>query len=184
MTALNFADKLMTITERHAEEISRQTCKFLRENSKTPWYHSLSEEECMFRAREFFRNLRRIYFCKPPYKELFEYFSKLASKRFQQGVPLEELIYKLIIMRRQIWLFTESKSFVLTGLDLRQSVESINKMIRIFDHGTYAIVKRYEELNRIQTELLIEKTSLMGMIRSWASKKSPGQERKKILEES
>jgi len=164
----------MTITERHAEEISMHTCKFLRENSKTTWYHSLSEEECMFRAREFFRNLRRIYFCEAPYKELFEYFHKLASKRFEQGVPLEELVYKLIIMRRQIWLFTESKSFVLTGLDLRQSVESINKMIRIFDQGTYAIVKRYGELNRIQTSLLIEKTSLMGMVRSWVSKK--GQE--------
>ena len=173
MTVLGFADKLMTMTERHAEEISRQACRFLRDSAKTSWYHSLSEEECLLRSREFFRNLRRIYFCKPPYPEMYEYFERYATKRHRDGVPLEQVVYKLVILRRQMWIITESKSLVVTGIDLHQSVESINKMIRIFDQGTWAVIKKYGELDKIERDLLIQKSSLKGLIKSWFSKKRP-----------
>lgn len=170
MSVLGFADKLMTETERHAEEISRLACKHLRESSRTPWYHSLSEEECVSRSMEFFRNLRNIYFCKSPYKEMFEYFEKFATKRYREGVPLEEVVYKLVILRRQMWIITESKSLVVTGLDLQKSVESINKMIRIFDQGIWAIIKKYRELDKKNFENLTGRATLKGLIKSWFSK--------------
>ncbi|HEN20453.1 MAG: hypothetical protein JXA35_04030 [Deltaproteobacteria bacterium] len=170
MSVLGFADKLMTETERNAEEISRQACKHLRESAKTPWYHSLSEQECFYRSREFFQNLRRIYFCKPPYTEMFEYFEQFAVKRYREGVPLEEVIYKLVILRRQMWIITESKSLVVTGLDLQKSVESINKMIRIFDQGIWAVIKKYGELDSKEKKRLMERATLKGIIKSWFSK--------------
>lgn len=147
-----FADKLMTVTESHAKEISERLCKALRENPKTPSFRLMTQNECILHIMNFFQNLRRIYFCKKPYTEVFEYFTNYAEMRYKAGVPSYEAIYVLIMIRRQIWLVTESHALVLTGLDLRRSQESINKMIRVFDHGMYAIIKRYEELYAMEKE--------------------------------
>jgi len=101
---------------------------------------------------------------------MFEYFEQFAVKRYREGVPLEEVIYKLVILRRQMWIITESKSLVVTGLDLQKSVESINKMIRIFDQGIWAVIKKYGELDSKEKKRLMERATLKGIIKSWFSK--------------
>jgi hypothetical protein len=69
-----------------------------------------------------------------------------------------------------MWIITESKSLVVTGLDLQKSVESINKMIRIFDQGIWAIIKKYRELDKKNFENLTGRATLKGLIKSWFSK--------------
>lgn len=171
MSVLGFSDKLMMVTERNIDEMSKETCRWLRKSDKTPWYHSLPEKECFLRSREFFHSLRNIYPSLPPYVEIFEYFGNWATKRYHEGVPLEQVIYKLVIMRRQMWVITESKALVMTGLDLHQSVESINKMIRLFDHGTYAVIKKYREMDQAEKDLILQRSGIGGLIRSWVSRK-------------
>ena len=144
----SFADKLIEVTERHAEEISRQWCQAVRSNPKTPFYHALSAEECYPRAIKFYRNLRRIYFSAQPYTEVHEYFSSYAEQIYGDGVPLDQAIYALIMMRRHMWLFAEFQATFITAADREQAVESINKTIRLFDHGIYIVIRRYETLRK------------------------------------
>lgn len=141
-----FADKLMAMVENSAKEISERLCKSLRQNSKTPSFRSMPQRQCVLKLMVFFKDLRRIYFCEKPYKEVFEFFHSYAETRYKDGIPPHEAIYALVIIRRHIWIFTESHAPLLTGLDLRRSVESINKMIRIFDHGMYSVIEKYDEI--------------------------------------
>lgn len=147
-----FADKLMAVAESHSKEISERLCKALRENPKTPSFRAMIQNECVAHVMGFLTELRRIFFCKKPYTEVFEFFEGYAENRYNERVPSYEAIYSLVMIRRQIWLITESHALVLTGLDLRRSQESINKMIRVFDHGMYAVIKKYEELNSREKE--------------------------------
>ena len=75
-----FADKLMAVTESHSKEISERLCKALRENPKTPSFRSMTQNDCVAHVMEFFRELRRIYYCKKPYTEVFEFFESYAEK--------------------------------------------------------------------------------------------------------
>lgn len=144
----SFADRLIEVTERHAEEISKQWCDAVRSNPRTSSYHELSEEECHPRAVDFYRNLRRIYFSERPYSEVNDYFSAYAEQTYREGIPLSEAIYALIMMRRHMWLFAEFQAYFVTGLEHKQAVESINKTIRLFDHGIYIVTRKYEELRQ------------------------------------
>ncbi len=143
-----FADKLIGVTERHAGEISEQWGKAVRTNPRTPSYHSMTQDQCVLHAMDFYKNLGRVYFSEKPYTEVTEYFTKYAEERYKEGIPLHEAIYALIMMRRHIWLYADFQAVILTGLDQQQSVESINKTIRVFDHGIYLVIQKYEEMSK------------------------------------
>lgn len=143
-----FEDKLINVTEQHAEEISNQWSKAVRSNPRTPSYHSMPQDQCVLHALDFYKNLGRIYFSEKPYTEVSDYFTKYAEERHKEGIPLHEAIYAIIMMRRHMWIYADFQAVVLTGLDQQKAVGSINKTIRIFDHGIYIVIKRYEDLGK------------------------------------
>ncbi len=143
-----FADKLLDFAERHAEEIARQWCKSIRTSPRTPSYHSIPEEECFPQAALFYRNLRRLYFTEEPYQEASDYFTQYAEARNAEGIPLHEAIYALIMMRRHIWVFAEFQALFISAADLYQAVESINRVVLIFDYAVYIVSRKYQELTR------------------------------------
>ncbi len=143
-----FADKLIEITERHKEEIAKEWARAVRANPRTPSFHEMPEERCIEHALSFYTNLRRIYFSAKPYTEVREYFARYAEKSFREGLPLHETVYALIMMRRHMWLYADFQAPFLTAIDHHQAVETINKTIRIFDHGIYLVIQKYDELGK------------------------------------
>lgn len=144
-----FADTLINITERYADDISKEWCRAVRSNPRTEAYHQLTERDCFPRALEFYKNLRKIYFSERPYTELRRYFSTFATEAYNDNnIPLSDALYALIMMRRHIRLFAEFQETFTAATEHRQVVESVNKTIRIFDHGIYIVTRYYEEMNQ------------------------------------
>jgi hypothetical protein len=140
-----FADKLLEVTERHADEIAAQWCKAVKSNPHTPWFQAQKTEACSLFAMDFYKNFRNVYFDEKPYKKLEKYFKNYAEESFRAGVPMEEAIYALIMMRRQIWLYADFQALFVTAMDQQRAVETINRTIRVFDQGIFIIIKRYRE---------------------------------------
>ena len=143
-----FADKMFNTLEKHREEIAQQWCKTVRKNPRTLSFNNVPEEECFKRAIFFYKNLEQLYFSEKPYTEVQDYFSGFAEAAYGFSIPLHEALYGIIMMRRQMWLYTEFQAPFLNAMDHYQAVETINKTIRIFDHGIYEIAKRYEEVKK------------------------------------
>lgn len=141
-----FADKMFNTLEKHREEIAMQWCKAVRKNPRTRSFNNIPEEECFKRAILFYKNMEPIYFSGKPYTYLQEYFAGYAETSYKLNIPLHEALYGVIMMRRQMWLYTEFQAPFLNAMEHHQAVETINKTIRIFDHGLYAIAQRYGEL--------------------------------------
>jgi hypothetical protein len=143
-----FADKLLEVTEQNAGQIAVQWCKAVKSNRHTPWFRSMKEENCTAFALDFYKNFRNVYFDEKPYRKLGKYFASYAGESFRNGVPLEEAIYALIMLRRQIWLFADFQALFVTAMDQHRAVETVNRTIRVFDQGIYIIIKRYGELEK------------------------------------
>jgi len=141
-----FADKMFNTLEKHREEIARGWCKAVRKNPRTLSFDNVPEEECFKRAIFFYKNLEQLYFSEKPYTEVQDYFSDFAETAYGFSIPLHEALYGIIMMRRHMWLYTEFQAPFLNAMDHYQAVATINKTIRIFDHGIYAITKKYGEL--------------------------------------
>ena len=143
-----FADKLIEITESHADEIANQWCKAVRTSNRTPSYHVIPQEECVLQAVNFYKNLSRVYFSKTPSRDSFEFFTKYAQDRYDDGIPCPEAIYALFMMRKHIWLYADSQATFVTPMDHLQAIEAINKTIRIFDLGTLFVAQKYDAMRK------------------------------------
>jgi len=143
-----FADRLINVLENHRREIAQQWCSAVRKNPRTTSFHQFSEEELLKRAGYFYKKLIQMYFSERPYTEVRKYFTEYAEVSHQKKLPLHETIYALIMMRRHMWLYADFQAPFLSAMDNRQAVETINKTIRIFDHGIYIIAQRYCELEK------------------------------------
>jgi len=143
-----FADKLLEVTERNADKIADQWCKAVKANPHTPWFQSLKQPDCITFAVDFYKHFRDVYFDEKPYKKLEKYFANYAEESFHKGVPMEEAIYALIMMRRHLWLFADFQALFVTAMDQQRAVETINRTIRVFDQGIFIIIKRYRELEK------------------------------------
>ena len=143
-----FSDKLIQITEGHAEEIAQQWCKAVKTNNRTPSYHVLPEEKCVLQAVDFYKNLSRVYFSERPSRDLYEYFTRFAEERYKERIPCPEAIYALFMMRRQIWLYADSQATFLTPVDHFQAIEALNRTTRIFELGIFLVAQRYDVLRK------------------------------------
>lgn len=141
-----FADKLLDFADRQAEAIAGQWCKAVRNNPRTPSYHSLPEDKCLSQAVSCYRNLRRMYHSEKPYDEVEHHFTRYAEARHKEGIPLHEAIYALVMMRRHIWLSAEFQVLFISSVDLHHGMDSINRVVLLFDYAIYILAQRYDEM--------------------------------------
>ena len=139
------ATKLIDLTEGHAETISEQWYNNVKSNPKTPTYHGMRKEDAIWQALHFYRDLRSMFYTDDPFASAQKIFGKYADDRFKEGIPLNEAIYALILMRRHMWLFAEFQATFITAIEHQQAIESLNRTILVFDYAVYVIAKRYEE---------------------------------------
>ncbi len=143
-----YADKLLNFTEQHAGEIAKQWAKALVSNPKTPSYRKVREFKLINQGESFFKNLKKFYFEQKTYDVVSAYFSKFAEDQFYENIPLEEVIYALIMLRRQMWLFAEFQVLFTSALDQYQAAESINRTVLLTDYAIYTIIKKYKGLSK------------------------------------
>ena len=140
-------DRLLDFTERHAHEIAASWWKAVSTNQHTKSYHSLSEKQCLPQAVTFYKNLRPIYESEKPYEAGLDYYIKNARERYQEGIPLEEAIYAIVLMRRQMWLYAEFQALFASALDMQQAIESINRTVLITDYAIHILAEEYFKLS-------------------------------------
>ncbi|MBN1614660.1 MAG: hypothetical protein JW950_09370 [Deltaproteobacteria bacterium] len=140
--------KLIDLVESHAEQIARQWSGDVVKHQRTPFYHDLPRERIIPQAIQFYDNFRRIFTAKNPYEAAGEFFSRYAEARYNEGIPMHEAIYALILMRRHIWLYAEFQAIFITVVEQRQALDTLSRTILMFDYAMYFITKTYQEQMR------------------------------------
>ena len=143
-----YADKLLNFTEQHATEISKQWAKALQSNPKTASYRKVREFKLVNQGESFYKNLKKLYFEKQARDMATVYFSKFAEEQFYENIPLDEAVYALMMLRRQMWLFAEFQVLFTSALDQYQASDSINRTVLLTDYGIVAIVNKYRDLKK------------------------------------
>ncbi len=141
-----FADKLLDFTEHHPEIIAEQYCKAIRTNTRTPSLHNLSEDRHLPAVVNCYKSLKNIYNSENLFEASIPCFSNYAKVMYKEGIPLCESIYCLILMRRHIWLSAEVQALFINVFDMHQAVDSINRVILLFDYGIYITIQHYEQM--------------------------------------
>jgi hypothetical protein len=141
-------DKLMDICEIHAPEIAGLWYKAIINNERTMSCRDLSEDILVRQASEYLQNLKKMYFAEDPFaaaKHSLE-ATQYAKYAYENKIPLQEAIYALIIMRRQLWLYAESQAiFFDNAIEIYQVLGSVNRTILLFDYAIYLVTQYYSQ---------------------------------------
>jgi len=141
-----YADKLLNYAEQHATDIAKEWAKALTKNQRTTSYRKVREYKLINQGELFYKNLKKLFFEPNTYESASVYFSKWAEDQFYENIPLEEAVYALIMLRRQLWLHAEFNTLFSSALDQYQAAESINRTVLLTDYATIAIINKYNKI--------------------------------------
>jgi hypothetical protein len=141
-----YATKYLELAEKHAGEIAERWAKDVRGNHKTPFYKYLDEKKMISQCIRFYQHFGKMFVGEKIGADVLEYFRSYARDSFAMGIPMDEAVYALILMRRHIWLYADFQKIFTSGIDQMQAVETLTRTILLFDYAAYEITKEYQEL--------------------------------------
>jgi len=146
---------LIRLIETHADELVDQVVRVVRTDPRTAFLHEVSEAELKRRGFDLYRNLGR-WLGEKSEAEIEATYRENGYRRFQEGVPLSELVHALILMKQHLWNFVRKNDLPETATNL-YSEEQLEMMVgQFFDKALYHAVRGYEEawLKEAPTSLL------------------------------
>lgn len=141
-----YATKYLELAERHAETMAKRWAKDVRSNHKTPFYKHLDEQRIISQCIRFYQYFSKMFVDEKISSDVLKYFRSYAEESFAMGVPIDEALYALTLMRRHIWLYAEFQTIFSSGIDQRQAVDTLTRTILLFDYAAYEVTKEYQEL--------------------------------------
>ncbi len=141
-----YAIKYLELAEQHAQKIAARWLKDVKNNVKTPTYKNLDEEAIIRQCVRFYQNFSKMFLDEKTTDDVLRYFRSYARESYAMGIPANETIYALILMRRHIWLYAEFQAIFSTGIDQRQALDTLGRTILLFDYASYEVTKEYQEL--------------------------------------
>lgn len=137
--------KLLDIAEQNAEEIAEHWAMEVKKNKRTTHYQNINKEKLIVYAVDFYRNLRKLLVPEDRLEFTLEYFRKYAKKCHKIGIPLQESIYGLVLMRRHMWLYADFQAVFINALEHNQAIDGIMRIMLMIDYAVYEITQYYLE---------------------------------------
>lgn len=141
------ANRLLVSIETDWEKIAGDVIKQLRKDQAAGFYRNLPEREIKERAHELVKNLG-YWLDSQNDQALRSRYEELGRKRFREGVALDEVQYKIMLIKRKIRSHAMDLNLDAGPLQLHQELELLRKMAHCFDLIVCAVAKGYVEAMR------------------------------------
>ena len=146
------SSRLVRMIEDHADQLTRSLIQDLQTNPRTPSYHHRSHEDLHHRVYAVYHNLGR-WLGRKTDSELEADYEDLGEKRAEEGVPLPEVVYALILTKYHLRDYIRSAGLADSAVDLYQEQELHRLLGHFFDLAMFYTVKGYERESTAGREL-------------------------------
>lgn len=137
------------LIEQHADTLTRELMEEFRIRKETQTYSALADDVLYERIRKVLHNVTvrlTSWLSKTKPKDtLFAYYRELGRVRCREGMPLDEVIMVLMLIKRRIWKFIiENKQFA-PAYRLDELLELNYAVSLFFDRVVLACITGYQE---------------------------------------
>jgi hypothetical protein len=145
--------KLIQVVENHGDAIARNILREIRNDPGLPQLGRLSDQELRERGQQIFKNLSH-WLSEGHDQNLAHEYEALGRERFEEGVPLEEAVRALCIMRRKMVEFLDEQGTDRSLVELYAEEQFERRLSRFFDLLLIHLVRGYETAWRHATYLV------------------------------
>ncbi len=136
--------KLIQLIESHGDALASTLAEKLHRSSRTAGFLVIPREELAHAARELYRNLGDWLLSKTE-AEIEMRFVEVGKRRYQQRVPLDDVVWGIIMSKENLLGFLRRESLANHALDLFNELEFLQVLDGFFDRAIYYTVKSYEQ---------------------------------------
>jgi len=137
-------EKLITMLDAHANELSASWVKMIRENENITVYKSLDNTILSKRADFIYQQLKMWLDWQTTSKEVARLFWEMGAERNIQGVPLSEVLYSSILARRNLYINILEQINAEESADMQEVIAFTSRITYFFDKISYFLAKGYE----------------------------------------
>ena len=135
--------RLIRLIEEHAEQLTSRTLADLASNPRTTTFSRLGAEELHRRVYDVYHNLGR-WIGERTEEQLEATYGGLGRARCNEGVPLSEVVYVLILIKEHLREYIRQVGLVDSAVELYLEEELHLSIGHFFDKATYYTVRGYE----------------------------------------
>ncbi len=130
--------------EDHAEQLTRGLVTDLQSNARTETYHKLPAHELHRRAYEVYHNLGD-WLGNTTQGSVESRYRALGRRRCEEGSPLSEVVYALILTKYHLRDYINSSGLVDSAVEMYQEKELHRLVGQFFDKAIYFTTQGYED---------------------------------------
>jgi hypothetical protein len=146
--------RLLLLIQAHAKSLTHDVVQDLITDERTPTFRRLNRVDVQTRVSAFFYNLAQ-WIGDPDENPVQGEYEGMGRSRFREGVPISELVYALVIMKRHLRRYIREHGLVdfagdrvvpdeLLPLELH-SIQELNYQVgEFFDRALYHLALGYE----------------------------------------
>ena len=141
------SDSLVQMIEDHAEQLTRGLVDDLKSNKRTTHYHHLTGDELHRRTYDVYRHLGH-WIASKTEEAVASSYTELAKTRYAEGIPLNEVVYALILTKYHLREYIRFSGLSDSAIDLHREMELQQLVGQFFDKAIYYTVRGFEHATK------------------------------------
>jgi hypothetical protein len=148
------AAKLIELIELHSTQLSLDVARDLRANARTPGFHQISLDELQRRLFDIIHHLGD-WIGDPRSARVQSEFTQWGARRFDQKIPLSEIVYAIIVFKQHLRRYIQDHGLVDASFPRVErdyvlpmhlhSLQELNATVgQFFDEALYYMARAYE----------------------------------------
>jgi hypothetical protein len=145
--AIMLAGYLVQAIERDSDALTDALVRDLRTNDQSPSFQRLPVDGLRARVHDIYRHLSE-WLAARSEPRVDATFAALGRQRFAEQIPLEELVFALMLTKQHLRDKVAHFGQVESAIELHYENDLHAMIDRFFDRALHAMVKGYEEARR------------------------------------
>lgn len=135
--------RLVRVIEYHSDALAANLLRKVQTCERTESYSNVSPEELKKHVCEIYHHLGTWLIDKTA-AEIEQRYMAIGARRAEQDVPLSELIWAIILTKRNLWGYIDDVTFPGRISDVTDKQEILNLLDDFFDEAIHAATVGYE----------------------------------------
>ena len=137
------AYRLLRLVETHSDALAAGLLQKTQNSPLLPGYRNVPPGELEQRVYEIYRHLADWLLGKSEL-DIEERYLEVGARRARQGVPLSQLIWAIILTKRNLWDFLEREAVLDRPAEIAGELEVEQLLDQFFDRAVYYAAVGYE----------------------------------------
>ena len=143
------AYRLLRLVETHSDALATGLLEKTRTSPFLPSYDHVPSEELRDRVHEIYQHLAEWLLGKGD-MDVEKRYLEIGAKRAQQQVPLSELIWAIILTKKNLWDFLKQEAVLDRPVEIAGELEVEELVDQFFDRAIYYAAVGYEGFTESQ----------------------------------